>query len=331
MSPATRHFAAVIALGLATVVAVLAALASGPLGVAVPDLVLALWGRGPEVAELALALRGPRVLTALIAGGGLAASGAAFQILFRNPLAAPDLLGVSSGAGLGAAVALLFGAAAIVVQGAAFAGGLAAAGLAVGCAAMARSAEPRLALVLCGVVIGALASAGLALVLILADPYSQLPGVTYWLLGSFSRADPGEALIALVPAGLGLAALFGLGFRMDALSLGDDQARALGLPAARLRVIGVAAAALLTSAAVSIAGVVGWIGLLAPHAARRLVGPSANRLLPVSVLIGALAALLIDRLATVAGPAELPVGLIAAALGAPLFLILFVLTSRRRP
>lgn len=331
MTPQGRFLAITVGLTLATVVAALAALASGPLGVAVPELVSALFGRGSQTAELALTLRGPRVLTALIAGGGLAASGAAFQTLFRNPLAAPDLLGVSSGAGLGAALALLFGAATIIVQGAAFAGGLAAAGLAVGCAALARTAEPRLALVLCGVVVGALASAGLALVLILADPYSQLPGVTYWLLGSFSRADLGETLIALIPAGLGLAVLIGLGFRMDALSLGDDQARALGLPAARLRLTGVAAAALLTSAAVSIAGVVGWIGLLAPHAARRLVGPSANRLLPVSVLVGALAALLIDRLATLAGPAELPVGLIAAALGAPLFLILFVLTSRQRP
>ena len=316
-------------LALLAIAGALTVLSTGPLAVAPAGLLSALFGHGTPDAELALALRGPRLLTALTCGAALAGAGAGFQILFRNPLAAPDLLGVSSGAGLGAALALLAGAGAAVVRGAAFAGGLAAGALAIACAALTRSGDGRLALILCGVVAGALASAGLGLVVIVAEPYSQLPAITWWLLGSFTRATMIEALIALAPVCLGAAVLLWLGFRLDVLSLGDEQARSLGLPARRLRLIALAAAALMTSAAVAVAGVVGWIGLLAPHAARLIVGERAGQLIPASMAIGALFALVIDRLATAFGPAEIPVGLLSAAIGAPAFLLLFVLTSRR--
>jgi iron complex transport system permease protein len=304
-------------------------LATGPLGVAPDALLAAAAGRGSPEAELALALRGPRLLAALTCGASLAGAGAGFQILFRNPLAAPDLLGVSSGAGLGAALALLLGAGAAVVQGAAFAGGLAAGGLALICAALARSGDGRLSLILCGVVAGALASAGLGLVVIVAEPYSQLPSITYWLLGSFTRATMGEAIGAVLPVTVGAGVLVWLGFRLDILSLGDEQAGSLGLAARPLRLLALAAAALMTSSAVAVAGVVGWIGLLAPHAARLIVGERAGQLIPTSMAIGALFALIIDRLATGFGPAEIPVGLLSAAIGAPAFLIRFVASSRR--
>jgi iron complex transport system permease protein len=313
-----------LALAVATAV-----LCSGPLTVSPGDLAAALFGQGSSDAELALALRGPRLLAALTCGAALAGAGAGFQILFRNPLASPDLLGVSSGAGLGAAVALLLGAGVLLTQTAAFVGGLAAGALAVGCAALTRSGDGRLALILCGVVAGALASAGLGLVVTLAEPYSQLPAITYWLLGSFTRATLSEAALALVPAALGAATLLWLGFRLDVLSLGDEQARSLGLPARPMRIIALCAAALMTSAAVAVAGVVGWIGLLAPHAARLIVGEQAGRLIPAAMAMGALFALVIDRLASAFGPAELPVGLLSAAVGAPAFLLLFVLSARR--
>lgn len=306
-----------------------AVLCSGPLAVPPADLAAALFGRGSSEAGLALALRGPRLLAALTCGAALAGAGAGFQILFRNPLASPDLLGVSSGAGFGAAVALLLGAGVFVTQTAAFIGGLAAGGLAVGCSALARGGDGRLALILCGVVAGALASAGLGLVVILAEPYSQLPAITYWLLGSFTRATLSEAALALIPAALGTAILLWLGFRLDVLSLGDEQAHSLGLPARPLRILALCAAALMTSAAVAVAGVVGWIGLLAPHAARLLVGEQAGRLIPSAMAMGALFAVVIDRLAATFGPAELPVGLLSAAVGAPAFLLLFVLNARR--
>lgn len=266
MGPVTRLSAALLPAGLAllTLAGAVLMLATGPLGVAPDALLAAVIGQGSSEAELALALRGPRLLAALTCGAALAGAGAGFQILFRNPLAAPDLLGVSSGAGLGAALALLLGAGAALVQGAAFAGGIAAGALALACAALTRSGDGRLALILCGVVAGALASAGLGLVVIAADPWSQLPSITYWLLGSFTRATLTEAVGALIPVGLGAAVLIWLGFRLDILSLGDEQARSLGLPARPLRLLALAAAALMTSSAVAVAGVVGWIGLLAP-------------------------------------------------------------------
>jgi iron complex transport system permease protein len=318
-----------IGLALLAVAGAVAVLSTGPLASSPDALLAALVGHGPPEAELALTLRGPRLLAALICGAALAGAGAGFQILFRNPLAAPDLLGVSSGAGLGAALALFLGAGTLLVQSAAFAGGLAAGGVALGCAALTRSGDGRLALILCGVVAGALASAGLGLVVIVAEPYSQLPAITYWLLGSFTRATLGEALFALAPVCLGASILLWLGFRLDALSLGDEQARSLGLRARPLRLAALAAAALMTSAAVALTGIVGWIGLLAPHAARLVVGERAGRLIPASMAVGALFALVIDRLATAFGPAEIPVGLLSAALGAPAFLLLFVATSRR--
>lgn len=317
------------ALTLLALVGAALVLSTGPLAIPLSDLVSALLGRGGPEAELVLTLRGPRLLAALTCGAALAGAGAGFQILFRNPLAAPDLLGVSSGAGLGAALALLLGAGTVLVQSAAFAGGLMIGGLALGCAALTRSGDGRLALILCGVVAGALASAGLGLVVIVAEPYSQLPAITYWLLGSFTRATLAEALFALGPICLGAVVLLWLGFRLDVLSLGDEQARSLGLPARSLRLAALAAAALMTSAAVALAGIVGWIGLLAPHAARLIVGERAGQLIPASMAIGALFALVIDRLATAFGPAEIPVGLLSAAIGAPAFLFLFVATSRR--
>lgn len=327
----SRLRAALPTLGLAMLAfaGVVAVLSTGPLAISPDGLLEALFGHGPPDAELALALRGPRLLAALTCGAALAGAGAGFQILFRNPLAAPDLLGVSSGAGLGAALALLVGAGTALVQSAAFVGGLAAGGLALGCAALTRSGDGRLALILCGVVAGALASAGLGLVVIVAEPYSQLPAITYWLLGSFTRATLAEGLFALAPVCLGAAILLWLGFRLDVLSLGDEQARSLGLPARPLRLTALAAAALMTSAAVALTGIVGWIGLLAPHAARLIVGERAGRLIPASMAIGALFALVIDRLSTGFGPAEIPVGLLSAAIGAPAFLFLFIATSRR--
>ena len=307
MDPVSRLKGVLLPTGLFLLAAgvVFGVLATGPLGVPPDALVAGLFGRGTTEAELALALRGPR------------------------PLAAPDLLGVSSGAGLGAALALLLGTGAVVIQGAAFIGGLATGGLAVACAALTRSGDGRLALILCGVVAGALASAGLGLVIVVADPWSQLPSITYWLLGSFTRATGGEAIGAVIPVVVGAGLLIWLGFRLDILSLGDEQARSLGLPARPLRLLALAAAALMTSSAVAVAGVVGWIGLLAPHAARLIVGERAGRLIPTSMALGALFALVIDRLATAFGPAEIPVGLLSAAIGAPAFLILFVATSRR--
>lgn len=309
----------------------LGALTLGPLPTSPASLLAAATGGGDATAQLALTLRLPAVLTALVVGAGLALSGAALQGLFRNPLASPDLLGVSSGAAAGAALALLAGLAPWAVQGAAFLGGIAAGALALAAAAAVRGADPRLALILCGVVVGALAAALLGVALLAADPYTELPTLTWWLLGAFSRASLAEAAVALGLTSAAAAVLLTLGARLDALALGEDQARALGLPARTLRLLALAAATLATSAVVSISGLVGWIGLLAPHAARLLVGETAARLLPMSALLGAALALIVGQLARAFGPAEIPVGLLTALIGAPAFLALFISGAGRRP
>ncbi len=318
--------ATIVAAGCAALAVALWRLTHGPLAIGIGDL-FAMHG---DAAQLTLGLRVPRLLTALAAGAALAGAGAALQTIFRNPLVAPDLLGVSSGAAVGAAVALLLGAGAFAVQIAAFGGGLTAAALALACARLARGGEPQLALVLCGIVTGALMSAGLSAMLFLADPYSQLPAITFWLLGSFGRASLGEAAGAASLAMAGLAILLWLGFRLDILSLGDDQAWSLGLKPGRLRLMAIGAATLATSAMVAVAGIVGWVGLIAPHVARLVVGERIGALLPAAIAFGALFGVLLDAAATSFGPVELPVGLLAAAVGAPVFLALFVARSRAR-
>ena len=320
-----KPVAVMTAAALAALAIALWRLTHGPLAVGTGEL----FGNG-DAARLALGLRLPRLIIALATGAALAGAGAALQTMFRNPLVAPDLLGVSSGAAVGAAGALLIGLGAVGAQVAAFSGGIAAAALALACARLARGSEPRLALVLCGIVTGALMSAGLSAMLFLADPYSQLPAITFWLLGSFGRATLGESGVAAALAATGLAALLWLGFRLDVLSLGDDQARSLGLKSRPLRLAAIGAATLATSATVAIAGIVGWVGLIAPHVARLVVGERIGALLPVAIAIGALFGILLDTAATSFGPVELPVGLLAAAIGAPVFLVLFVLRSAER-
>ncbi len=318
--------AVVLAAALAALALAAWQLTHGPLALGV----YRLFDPSDPAARLVLGLRMPRLLVALATGAALAGAGAALQTMFRNPLVAPDLLGVSSGAAVGAAGALLLGLGAIAAQVAAFGGGLAAAALALACARLARGSEPRLALVLCGIVTGALMSAALAAMLFLADPYSQLPAITFWLLGSFGRATLAEAGIAAALAGTGLATLLAMGFRLDLLSLGDDQARSLGLDPRPLRLVAIGAATLATSAMVAVAGIVGWIGLIAPHVARLIVGERIGALLPAAIAIGAFFGLLLDGASRIFGAIELPVGLLAAALGAPAFLALFVARGGER-
>jgi iron complex transport system permease protein len=319
--------------GAVVLVALLAALAiaawrltHGPLAVGLGELI----DGHSQIARLALTLRLPRLIAALATGAALAGAGAALQTMFRNPLVAPDLLGVSSGAAVGAAGALLLGLGAFAAQLASFGGGVGAAAIALACARLARGSDPRLALVLCGIVTSALMSAALAAMLFLADPYSQLPAITFWLLGSFGRATLLEAGTAAMLAGIGLLTLLWIGFRLDVLSMGDDQARSLGLRPGPLRLIAIGAATLATSAMVAIAGIVGWVGLIAPHIARLIVSERIGALLPAAIAIGALAGIILDSAATSLGAVELPVGLLAAAIGAPVFLALFVLRGTGR-
>lgn len=316
-----------LAVGLLLVL-LLWAFASGKFAVAPAQLLQALAVRlwdapldvSPAVQTVLWSIRLPRVLAALLVGAALAAAGAAYQGMFRNPLVSPDILGVSAGAGLGAVLGIYLGLPLALVQAMAFVGGLLAVAAVLAVAALVRRHDPVLVLVLAGVAVGALLGAGISLLKILADPTTQLPSITFWLLGGLSAVTAPE-LAATAPLLLaGLLPLVLLRWRINLLSLPDDEAQALGLRVARLRLALVLAATLATAAAVSLTGIIGWVGLVVPHVARLWVGPQFSRLLPAALLLGGGFLVAADTLARTAAPIELPLGLVTALVGAPFFL-----------
>jgi iron complex transport system permease protein len=283
----------------------------------------------PSAALVIGQIRGPRVVTAMIVGAALSAAGASYQALFRNPLVAPDILGVSSGAAFGAVLGIYFSLPVVAIQAMALIGGLAAVTVVYSVAARIRSHDPVLVMVLMGIVIGALLGSGVSLVKLLADPYNQLPAIVFWLLGSLSAINRADFLSVLPAFIIGIAPLALLHWRMNVMTLGDEEARALGVDTRRVRLVAIAGATLMTAAAVSVAGIVGWVGLVIPHLARLLVGPSFGRLLATSTLFGAAFLLFVDTLARTIGRTEVPLGVLTAVIGAPVFVWLLA-TSRRQ-
>ena len=277
-------------------------------------------GVDATVETVILQIRGPRVAAAIFIGAALAAAGAAYQNMFRNPLVSPDILGVSAGAAVGAVLGIFFSLNAIMIQSLAFAFGLGAVGLVYVTARYVRGHDPVLVLVLAGVVIGSLLGACVALFKVLADPYNQLPAITFWLLGSIASTSPEAVWSALPLMLIALAPLWAMRWRINLLSLDDEEARALGVETGRMRFVVIAGATLMTSAAVAISGVIGWIGLVIPHFARLLVGPDFRRLLPASMLLGAGFLLAVDTLARTVARIEIPLGVLTAFVGTPLFL-----------
>ncbi|TCM82711.1 iron complex transport system permease protein [Rhodovulum steppense] len=274
----------------------------------------------PQAAIVLWNIRLPRVVAAALIGAALAAAGAAYQTIFRNPLVAPDILGVSQGAGFGAVLGILLGLPVLAIQMMGFAFGIATIGLVMGLALALRGMGQVLVVVLCGMAVAALAGAGISLVKLLADPDDQLPAITFWLMGSLAGIKQADVAAALPAILAGLVPLIALRWRIGLLSLGDDEARTLGVEAGRLRLLVILAATLLTAAAVSVAGVIGWIGLMVPHMARLVTGPRFDRLLPVALAMGAGLTVLVDAAARSIAVQEVPLGILTAVLGGPLFL-----------
>jgi len=274
----------------------------------------------PAVENVVLLVRGPRVVAAVLVGGALAVAGTAFQGLFRNPLVSPDILGASSGAALGAVLGIYFSLGVIGIEGLAFAGGLVAVAAVYVIGSMLHSRDPILVLVLTGVVVGALLGAGVGLVKYLADPYNQLPAMTFWLLGSLAATTVSDLLPLTGPVAVGTVVLIALRWRLNVMSLPEDEARALGLATGPFRIAIVAAATLVTSASVATSGIIGWVGLVVPHLARALVGPDFPRLIPTAALLGGGYLLFIDTLARTAAPVEIPLGILTAVIGTPFFI-----------
>jgi iron complex transport system permease protein len=273
-------------------------------------------------------IRLPRVGVSMLVGAALAAAGAAYQHLFRNPLVAPDTLGVSSGAALGAVLAIFVGAGLLVIEAAAFVGGLAAVGAVMLVASRLRAHDPLVTLILTGIVVASLLGAAISLVKYLADPYNVLPAITFWLMGSFASTSPSDARGLLAAVAAALVVLIALAWRVDLLSLPEDEARALGVNTRRLRAAVIAAATLATAASVAVSGIIGWVGLVVPHMARLVVGPGFTRLLPAAALFGAAFMLAIDTLARTVATIEMPPGILTAIVGTPVFIALLARARR---
>ena len=281
-----------------------------------------------QASTVLLSIRLPRITAALLVGAALAAAGACYQTLFRNVLVSPDILGVSAGAGLGAVLGIFLSLPVYAIQFMGFIGGLAAVLLVGFVSTAVRTGDRTLILVLAGVVVGALAGAATSLLKVLADPYDQLPAITFWLLGSLAGVKPVDLMPAAPVVLAGLIPLVLLRWRINVLSLGDEEARALGVEAGKLRLIVIVCATLITASVVAIAGVVGWVGLVIPHIARMIVGPGFGILLPTSVLLGAGYMLAVDTLARTVSGVEVPLGILTAVVGAPFFL--WLLAKGRR-
>jgi iron complex transport system permease protein len=317
------------AIAIAVLIAgLLLALTVGRYPVSLGDLLSVLYAKlaghradvAPAVESVIFQVRGPRVIAAMLVGAALAVAGTAFQGLFRNPLVSPDILGASSGAALGAVVGIYLSLGIFAIQAIAFIGGLIAVAIVYVIGAMVRSRDPILVLVLTGVVVGSLFGAGVGLVKYLADPYNQLQAMTFWLFGSLSATGIADLLPLFGPVALGTAVLVALRWRMNVMSLPEEEARALGVATGPLRIAIVAAATLVTSASVATAGIIGWVGLVVPHLARSLVGPDFARLLPAAAILGGGYLLLIDTLARTMAQVEIPLGILTAVIGTPFFI-----------
>lgn len=278
----------------------------------------------PErMATVLFNVRLPRILLACLVGCSLSSAGAAYQGIFQNPMAAPDILGASSGAAFGAALAILSGASTRIIMLSAFLFSLLTVGL-VWLVSQRTRGKKTLGLVLSGIMVSSLFSAGTSFFKLVADPADQLPAITYWLMGSLSGARMSDITFVILPMLLGLVPLIILRWRINILSLGDDEARTLGVNVRRLRLIVIVSATLVTSSAVAVSGTIGWVGLVIPHLSRKLVGSSFRHLMPSSMLFGALFLLLVDNISRNIFPVEIPIGILTAFIGAPFFLYLIV-------
>ena len=277
-------------------------------------------GNPANVRTVLFNIRIPRILMALLGGAGLACAGAAFQSFFANPLATPDTLGVANGASFGAALAILLGFGAMQVQLLSFAFGVLSVLLVFSVTRTVGSSM--IMVILAGMVISSLFSALVSLVKYAADPQDVLPVITFWLMGSFSGVTRSSLMMGGPVIAAGTLLLFLLRFRLNALSLPEDEAKALGVNLPLVRGLVIVAASAVTASVVSMCGVIGWVGLLIPHLGRMAFGNDNRRLLPFSAMAGGLFMLVTDTIARCATASEIPVSILTAVVGAPVFLML---------
>ena len=281
-----------------------------------------------NMAIAVLNVRLPRILLACLVGCGLSAAGTGYQTVFQNPMAAPDILGASSGACFGAALAILTGQSAVMITVFAFLASLLSVALVYLVGNHTRGNRV-VNLLLAGIMVGSLFSACTSYIKLVADPTNQLPQITYWLMGSLSGTRMGTVRFAAVCMAVGLVPLLLLRWRMNLLTLSPDEARAMGVHTDRLRLAVILSSTVLTAAAVSVSGMIGWVGLVIPHLSRRIVGSDCRRLMPMACLFGAAFLLLVDNMARCLTATEIPIGILTAFVGAPFFIYLMVRGGNR--
>ena len=284
--------------------------------------------RSGDAALVLLEIRLPRILACLLIGGGLSVSGATYQGLFRNPMVSPDILGASAGAGFGAALGILLARGIVEIQLLSFLFSVGAVGMVWLLSTRVRGRDPVLMLVLIGILVGSVFTALLSLLKYISDPNSKLPEITFWLMGSLAAINPKDIWFISAPILAGLIPLLLLRWRLNILSFGEEEARALGVNTGRQRLIIIVCSTLITAASVSVAGMIGWVGLVVPHLGRLLVGPNHRVLLPASLLLGSGYLLLVDDVARGAHTTEIPLGILTSLVGAPFFLYFLLRRAR---
>lgn len=271
--------------------------------------------------NIIMEIRLPRVLLAILIGAALATSGAVFQAMFVNPLVSPGILGVLAGASFGAAMGMLISEQWFVVQILAFVFGFIAVAFAVLIGSMVSSSRSTVMLVLGGVISGSLFTSLLSIVKYVADPYSTLPAIVYWLMGSLSMAGFDEVFLVAIPILISIFGMIFMGKYFDLLSLGDEEAKALGINVKMIRIIAIILATIASSLSVVMAGIIGWVGLIIPHIIRMAVGPSHRLLIPLSALVGGAFLLLADAVSRLSFSVEIPIGILTSLIGIPIFII----------
>ena len=315
-----------LALFLVLIILVIACLCVGKYSISPGECLHILWGKltGMEPAwngmdeKLLMGVRFPRTMATVIVGAALALSGAVYQGIFKNPLVSPDFLGVSSGACIGAAVAILLSMSSGMIQIFAFFGGILAVSLTVFIPKAMRS-DSNIMLVLAGIIVSGAMTSILGFIKYIADPETQLAAITYWQLGSFAYVDNGTVLSILPLSAAAAAIILAMAWWINILSLGEQEAQSLGVNVSLLRGVCIVCSTVLTAGAVCISGTIGWVGLVIPHFGRMLIGSDNRALLPACCFIGGIFMLVVDTVTRIIGPAEMPVSILTGIIGAPFF------------
>ncbi len=282
-----------------------------------------------QVETVMFNVRMPRVVMGAVIGGGLACAGAAFQGIFQNPMVSPDLLGASNGAAFGAALGLFYSIGYHAISVSAFFFGILAVIIVFSISQKVKF-NVTLGLILAGIMVGSIFNAGVSYLKLVADPTDTLPAITYWLMGSLASIRTQDVFFACPPILIGIVPIMLWRWRINVLTMGDDEARTMGVNAGLVRTVIIASATLITAAAVSVSGLIGWVGLVIPHFARMIVGDDYRVMLPAAVLLGSSFMLVVDNFARMLSTREIPIGILTAFVGAPFFLYLILKEGNRQ-